>query len=68
MIKKVLITAALFALFMLVLSWCLNMLSASDSIENVLGFFGIVVIVSVSVQALISEIIKFKEGDKGKDK
>ena len=61
--RKVLVVALWFVLFILILNLSLSMISASNSIGNVIGFLILVATVLVSIKTRCLTTIKFKKDD-----
>lgn len=53
-----------FVLFIVLLNVGLSMISASNTIENIVGFFIIIAVVIVSIKAKCLTLIKFKKNEK----
>lgn len=58
--KKILVVALWFVLFMLMLNLSLSMISASNSIENVIGFSILVAIILISIKTKCLTAIKLE--------
>lgn len=61
--RKILVIALWFVLFILILNVSLSMISASNSIENVIGFLMLVAVVLISIKTRCLTTIKFEEND-----
>ena len=62
--RKILVIALWFVLFILILNLSLSMISASNSIENVIGFLMFVATILISIKTkCLTAIEKFKESD-----
>lgn len=58
--KKILVVVLWFVLFMLMLNLSLSMISASNSIENVIGFSILVAIILISIKTKCLTAIKLE--------
>lgn len=61
--RKILVVALWFVLFILILNVGLSMISASNSIGNVIGFLMLVATVLISIKTKCLTTIKFKKND-----
>lgn len=61
--RKILVIALWFVLFILILNVSLSMISASNSIGNVIGFLILVATVLISIKTKCLTALKFEEND-----
>lgn len=61
--RKILVIALWFVLFILILNVSLSMISASNSIGNVIGFLILVATVLISIKTKCLTTLKFRKND-----